>query len=205
MCQAASGFLRDDLQSLFVKCANCGLNQKTNFCFPAAIEEKEHYSRHNNGPQYPAYVKFLKKAIDPLLPYLDKNMQALDYGCGPGPAISHVLQGYGIFCDNYDPFFFQNGIKSTAYDLIFATECLEHFHNPLEELLKITTLLKKGGYLSIMTVLYHRDDQFPDWYYTKDPTHVSFYHLKTIQWMEKSLNLKRIISDGKRVFVSQKQ
>jgi SAM-dependent methyltransferase len=188
----------------FKKCTQCFLIQKPSEDFPNRVQEKEHYLHHRNSPQDQGYVKFLNRAIQPLFPFLKAGMHALDYGCGPGPAMDHILKEFGISCDNFDPIFFPDGIKRGQYDLITATECVEHFHNPGQEFEKIMAILKSGGFLTIMTEIYKNEEQFTNWYYLNDPTHISFYKSETMVWIGKNFGLHLIHTDNHRVFVFQK-
>lgn len=192
------------VNGLFGKCPVCALVQKNRDCFPNIMGEYEHYLTHNNDPEDLRYIKFLRQAVDPLLPFLRAGMQALDYGCGPGPAMDHILGEYNIACDNYDPFFRKNGINNQAYDAIFCTECFEHFHQPIKDIQNLLDLLKPEGYLSLMTSFYQNDTQFPDWYYSRDPTHVSFFHIDTMKWIQNKLNLECVFTDNKKVMVLKK-
>lgn len=191
-------------ESQFVHCTNCDLIMKREHSFPLFEEERTHYLLHENGPQYAGYVKFLNRAITPIASLLSPNMHALDYGCGPGPAMDYILKGYGVSCDNYDPIFESDGIKKEAYDLILATECLEHFHYPVVDLKKIVDLIKVNGILSIMTNFHQGREHTENWFYTKEFTHVAFYSIKTMHWIANYFNLELIHTDDTRVVVFKK-
>lgn len=165
--------------------------------------EKSRYKFHNNGLENPGYVDFLNRAIHPCLPLLNENMIGLDYGCGPVPTLSKLLALQGIECFDYDPLFDFNHTHAN-YDFIFATECFEHFHNPLKEILAITNLLKHGGYLIIMTDQWESIDQFKTWYYRRDQTHVAFFHRSTFSYLCKQYGYETEYSDGNRVVILKK-
>jgi ribosomal protein L37AE/L43A len=147
---------------------------------PTAQREKAIYQHHQNSPEHPGYVTFLRRILDPALPLLTSAMRGLDYGCGPGPTLSVLLEHEGISCHNYDPLFFPD-LPAGPFDFIFATECFEHFHTPDRELQRLQNLLQSGGYLFVMTSLWHEDIDLPNWPYLCDPTHVSFYHQRTFE------------------------
>jgi len=44
-------------------------------------------------------------------------------------------------------------------------------------------LLKPGGLLGLMTERWTTPEQFVSWYYTRDPTHVCFYHERTLDFV----------------------
>lgn len=163
-------------------------------------EEKERYLHHQNGPQEAGYVKFLERIITPALEYLSDEMVGLDYGCGPSPTLSVLLERKGISCHNYDPVFGYN-YPRIQYDFIFATESFEHFYNPKEEITRIKTLLKPLGYLFIMTERWETTDQFRKWYYNKDPTHVCFYHKNTFQFIRQQFLFEELYHDKNRIIL----
>lgn len=146
----------------------------------AREDQDAHYRTHENSIENAGYVTFLRRVVDPLLPYLHPGMTGLDFGCGPGPTLSQIVQQAGVACDDYDPIFADRPLNP-PYDVVFATECFEHFARPADEIDRICGLLKPGGYLGVMTELWTDIHRFRTWYYTRDPTHVSFFHQKTFE------------------------
>jgi SAM-dependent methyltransferase len=181
-------------------CDTCALIFMDRTFLPSPEIEKECYQTHENGPQYAGYVAFLNQAISPTLPYLDTDMRGLDYGCGPGPTIQPILMNEGIHCENYDPFFYPEEPKG-CFDFVFATEAVEHFFSPGQEISRIHGLLKPGGIFTIMTEGWEDLTSFPGWYYAKDITHVSFYHADTIDYICKSFGFIPLHRENPRVSV----
>lgn len=179
-------------------CAQCSLIFADPCHFLSPDEEKRHYATHENHIKNEGYVRFLNQLLEPMLPYLHSDMRGLDYGSGPGPTLSQLLKQQGINCDNYDPFF-TNTSLSPPYDFILATESFEHFHRPANEMKRITEWLKPGGLLGVMTERWINIEQFNHWYYTKDPTHVCFYHANTFDYLCRQYGLVQIWQDTKRV------
>jgi hypothetical protein len=171
---------------------------------PTPDQERERYEQHQNSNSNPGYVAFLNTALNAALPFLSPEMEGLDFGCGPNPVLSELLIAKGFHCNNYDPFFFP--IKPNAYfDYIFATECLEHFHNPEGEILYLFSLLRKNGILTIMTSFWNEDTDFKVWHYLRDKTHVSIFHNQSFQYMADTLNLEVLYTDRKRTVVFRKK
>jgi 2-polyprenyl-3-methyl-5-hydroxy-6-metoxy-1,4-benzoquinol methylase len=172
-----------------------------------ADEERAFYDTHENSINDEGYVRYLNVLVEPLIELIPTtsrpNLQALDYGCGPGPTLSILLENAGIACDNYDPFFAPNALRD-QYDIITATECFEHFHHPANELSKLTELLASNGYLALMTSRWENAEKFTNWHYTRDPTHVVFMHDKTIEFIAKKYDLNVQFKDEKRVVIFQK-
>ena len=164
-------------------------------------EEKERYSLHNNDVEDPEYRKFLSKLYDPLIKKLKKESRGLDYGCGPGPALASMLREEGFSVDIYDPYFFPDeSYRDKEYDFITCTEAAEHFYEPQKEFNKLDQVLADKGILGVMTNFYEDTINFEDWYYRKDPTHVVFYTVKTLQCIAEERSWKADIQSKNVVF-----
>lgn len=165
--------------------------------------EKARYEEHNNGIQYPGYVRFLMHAIRPALPLLNPGDTGLDYGCGHVPTLSTLVAREGFPCADYDPFF-RPQLSAGPHDFIFATECFEHFFDPHQEMQRITNLLKPGGLLIIMTLFWQQKKDFITKYYFRDITHCVFYHRRTIEFMAGAYGYKVEYRDKKQVAILRK-
>jgi SAM-dependent methyltransferase len=168
-------------QKQYLRCPTCQLT----FVAPAAWLSQEaehtHYLSHENNVDDPGYRRFLSRLADPLLERLPVHSCGLDYGCGPGPALAHILREAGHDVALYDPFFeVHEGALAATYDFVTCTEVAEHFHDPAKEFDLFDRLLRPGGWLGIMTCFLTDDDKFAAWHYRKDPTHVVFYKHATL-------------------------
>jgi hypothetical protein len=181
-------------------CGNCSIINVSPDYFLEEDMERRHYLSHQNGIAYKGYVDFLSRAIDPALEFLNTEMSGLDYGCGYEPTLSKILAGYGYKCSNYDPLFFA-AQSDSRYDFIFATEVFEHFFYPGKEIEKLTGLLSEKGLLIIMTERWRNEDQFRNWYYTRDPSHVAFYHNDTFDYICKRYAFEKLYDDNQRVII----
>lgn len=184
-------------------CENCKLINVDTNDFINPNDEKKRYLSHNNGIEYAGYVNFLNRAITPALKYLNSNMVGLDYGCGYNPTLSKILSGHNIICEDYDPFFIKNEFKR-KYDFIFSTEVFEHFYYPKEEIEKLINLLVNKGILIIMTERWKNLDQFKDWYYARDNSHVSFYNDATFNFIGITYGFAKIYDDKHQVIILRK-
>lgn len=184
-------------------CGNCALifADPAHRLAPAA--EKAYYATHENGIDNAGYVRFLGRVLEPMLPHLDGGMRGLDYGCGPGPTLSLLVRQQGIACDDYDPFFADRPLKP-PYDFMFSTECFEHFHHPAAEIARIHALLKPGGLLGIMTERWTTPEAFARWHYTRDPTHVSFFHADSFDFLCARFGFTPVWMDESRVAILRK-
>jgi SAM-dependent methyltransferase len=149
---------------------------------PDPREERAHYLLHENDPADPRYRSFFAKLAGPLLEKLGTGKHGLDYGCGPGPALALMLQEAGHEMALYDPFFHGDPAPlSQTYDFITCSETAEHFHHAADEFDRLNGLLRKGGWLGVMTCFQTDDARFANWHYRKDPTHVVFYRETTFE------------------------
>lgn len=162
--------------------------------------ERARYLLHRNAAEDEGYVRFLRRLLDPVLPLLAPGMKGLDFGCGPSAVLGSLVQGHGLACDAYDPHFHAMPPRP-PYDFILAAEVFEHFRHPGGEIAKLVALLGRPGILGIMTERWTDPDAFADWHYTSDPTHVAFYHARTLQWIGRRWELERIFDDGERVTI----
>lgn len=179
------------------------------FADPAAhldpLGERARYDLHQNDPKDPRYRQFLNRLARPLLTRLERGMRGLDYGCGPGPTVSLMLEEAGMVMALYDPYYAPHPeALTTRYDFITCTEVVEHFYHPASDWSRITALLKPGGWLGVMTQPTPSRESFLQWRYCQEPTHVSFYCAATFAWIAArfGLTVERVRSD---VFLLQKR
>ena len=197
--------LIDDLQMkvTYSLCDQCGFIYKNVDYHLNRKLELEEYKKHNNSFESKGYVLMFENLIENFIKPLNISGKALDYGSGPGPVLKELLKRAGFEAYDYDPFFNPNKqYLNHKYNLITATEVVEHFFTPLEEFRHIRSLLNEDGYLVIMTKLNPLSvDEFLKSSYRRERTHVSFYALKTIQYIAKKFNLKVIKHNNKNIIV----
>ena len=119
--------------------------------------------------------------------------------------MADILIRDGFDVDLYDPFFFPDeNVFLKQYDFITCTETAEHFFEPAKEFETFDKLLKKHGWLGVMTNTLTTDDAFDSWYYRRDPTHVVFYAKKTFEVIGKQRGWKcEIITKDVVLFYKQ--
>jgi hypothetical protein len=150
----------------------------------AAGAERRHYETHENDPSDAAYRAFLERLAAPMAAQLPAGARGLDYGAGPGPTLSVMLEERGFPMAIYDPIYAPDrGALRQTYDFISCSETVEHFFSPSEEFERLQRLLWPGGCLGVMTPLLMDDCVFESWYYARDPTHVCFYRPATMHWL----------------------
>ncbi|EEG76984.1 class I SAM-dependent methyltransferase [Dethiobacter alkaliphilus] len=170
-----------------------------------AEQEKEHYETHNNTLDNPGYVQMFEKFIsNAVLPYVYPNGRALDFGCGPGQVLQVLLERRGFRTDVYDPYYAPQEPQG-PYRLVTSTEALEHVYEPGKVWQKLLLLLEAGGTLAVMTNFHQGPEAFVNWWYRRDPTHVTFFSEDTFAWLAKQQGLKILYSDGKKTITLKKQ
>lgn len=168
----------------FWRCQNCQLIQVPAVHRLSLADEKAIYDYHENDPQDPHYRSFLDRAAVPLQSRLHSGAQGLDFGSGPGPTLSLMLTERGFPCAIYDVFYAPDTkVLNTTYDYITCTEVIEHIAAPADVLEQLLQCLKPGGWLVLMTKRWRDLAQFKGWNYRNDPTHISFFHQHTIDWL----------------------
>ena len=186
----ASSFKTLDSKTYW-SCNVCGCKYLDKLYFIDSVEEEQRYLEHNNDIKDNEYRAFLSRLSDPLKEKISPGSNGLDFGCGTGPALADMLTQDGFMVELYDPFFFPDeGALSKQYDFITCTETAEHFYDPFKEFNILNDLLKPGGWLGGMTSFLTSDEMFENWYYRRDPTHVSFYCEKSFQVIASQRNWK---------------
>lgn len=187
-CPVCRAKLTDPLQHVapydYWKCANCWSIFVQPDQRPSAQAEASHYALHDNRVDDPRYRRFLSRLADPLLARLAPDSHGLDFGCGPGPALAHMLREAGQRVTVYDPLFFPNEVALEGrYDFIVLSEVAEHLHDPAGVFERLFGLLRPHGILAVMTGFPPPISAFATWHYRRDPTHVVFYQPSTLRWL----------------------
>ncbi len=186
LCGGSADFFEKAGARDFFMCPACGLIHLLPGQRLSPEEELARYRTHQNDSRDLQYRAFLNQLLEPLSKVLMPGMQGLDFGCGPGPTVSVMMRERGFLMRDYDPFFSADeSVLGQKYDFITCTEAAEHFYYPGEEFERLSRLLKPGGWLGVMTRLYAMRPKLSEWYYVKDPTHVSIYTEKTAAWIAK--------------------
>lgn len=184
LCSSESEPYAQDRRRAYLHCPRCDLVFADPDSRLDAAAEKAHYDLHENDPADAGYRRFLSRLAEPLLTRLETGTHGLDYGSGPGPTLSVMLEEAGMVMSLYDPFYApEAAVLNRTYDFVTCTETVEHFHHPARDWAQLTALVRPGGYLGIMTKLVINRERFAKWHYKNDPTHVSFYSPATFDWL----------------------
>lgn len=178
-----TNFFFDHQQQQYFQCPQCQL-----IFVPAQFHldqqaEKAIYDLHENDPKDSRYRQFLNRIALPLHNHLPPQSYGLDFGCGPGPTLSIMLNELGHRVELFDPYYYPNyDTLKNEYDFISLTEVVEHLSNPYDVLVNLLKLIKSNGTLAIMTKLASHHQDFKSWGYKNDPTHITLFKQETFLW-----------------------
>ncbi|MBN2737576.1 MAG: class I SAM-dependent methyltransferase [Spirochaetales bacterium] len=175
-------------QKLYYRCLTCDLiHIDPSHCL-APEEEKIRYGFHNNSLENKGYVDFLMQFIHFIPPELLTPKSAiLDFGCGPTPVLSLLLEQQGLSPTLYDRYFFpETPWRRQKYQLILVHEVIEHIQNPAEYFKTWGQILAPSGRLIIRSHFHPQENSdFLKWWYILDNTHISFFSEKSYDYLEK--------------------
>ncbi len=195
--------LVDRHNKTYHRCSECQASFLDPSCLPAPAAEHAHYLTHENDVDDAGYRTYLSKLAGPLLARLEPASSGLDYGCGPAPALAHMMRDAGHEMAVFDPFFANDrSALMQTYDFVTCTETAEHFHRPSVEFKRLAGLLRPGGLLAVMTIFQTDDARFETWRYRHDPTHVVFYREQTFAVVARKLEMQCEIIAKDVVFLS---
>ncbi len=202
ICRSKTRKLYDSrLQADYYCCQVCEFISKDDQATISSDEALRIYNYHNNSIKDPMYVAYFYEFLnDAVFQYTNEEKKGLDFGSGPSPVLAQILERHGYAMDTYDLFYAPNKVYlNKKYDLITSTEVVEHLKNPLEYFELFKEHLVDTGILSIMTLFHEKNDEhFLNWHYKRDKSHISFYTLKTMEFIAESVGLRIIHSNGSR-------
>jgi hypothetical protein len=194
-CSEDIDFFFKDKKRIYMRCFSCKLVFVPRGYWLSVEDERATYDLHENDAQDPGYRQFLSRLSIPLLERLDAKQTGLDFGCGPGPTLSVLLEEQGQLVDLYDPFYYNDPtVFYKKYDFICATEVVEHLRNPDKEFTALFEMLNRGGWLGIMTKLVSDDRAFSQWHYIRDMTHICFYSRATFEYLSRRFRAELTIA-----------
>ena len=182
-------------------CSECSLVFVLPHVHLNAQEEKARYDLHTNASDDAGYRKYLTKVLDPVVDRIKKGSFGLDFGSGPGPTLSLMFEEGGHKMNIYDPFYAKDEeVLQQKYDFITSTEVIEHLYDPKSVMDSLWGMLNEKGLLCFLTQPYPSQEEFAAWYYKNDPTHVCFFTLETMQYLEKKWHARCEVV-GKDIFI----
>ncbi|MGM9971971.1 MAG: class I SAM-dependent methyltransferase [Anaeroplasmataceae bacterium] len=189
-CQICNGRLKMVLinhENCFF-CTNCEVLTKINI--PSIEEEKNRYDKHIVDDKY---YEYMKKIYESIRPYLNKG-NTLDFGCGKVEALKNIMDSSLYNVISYDKIYFNNEYCNKLYDNIIMIEVIEHINNFYDTIKELKKILNVKGRIIINTNLHNNN--FLNWWYFRDKTHIAFFNQKSFINIAASLNLKIVVIKG---------
>jgi hypothetical protein len=179
----SSPFFADE-RGRYRRCATCALIHMHADDRLSPMAEVLRYLEHDNRRDDARYVAFLRRLGDWVEASTPAGAEGLDYGCGPVPVLGELLTESGRPTFSYDPLFHPNErLLRQRYDFVTCSEVAEHAHSPAALFEQLASLVRAGGKVGVMTRMYGAEAPFAQWWYRRDPTHVSFYSDETMRWI----------------------
>ncbi|MDD2383344.1 MAG: class I SAM-dependent methyltransferase [Sulfurospirillaceae bacterium] len=204
---SATPFIHEALQKRFNYCTVCECIYLDKTFKLSEEKEKEKYDQHQNSLDNVGYVEMFENFLDFFWEELTcKPLVGLDFGSGPTPVLSELMQRRGATIDCYDKFYQPLPLyEHKQYDFITSTEVFEHLDNPYEALKLLTNLVKPDGIIALMTLFHDTNrEHFLTWWYPRDLTHITFYTPKTLTILGTMCGLKVLKTDSKRILILKK-
>lgn len=187
LCKAGTQKLGVFEAIVYFQCKNCkGIFKHPEF-YLSLRKEYGRYQLHENDVNDKAYQNFVSPITHAIQQNFSTTKTGLDFGCGSGPVAAKILNDHGYTIKLYDPFFYNLPENlDQKYDFIVCCEVMEHFHHPNKEFKLLRNLLHQSGRLYCKTEILSSKtiNNFKDWWYKNDPTHVFFYTTETLAWIK---------------------
>lgn len=192
LCDSEHHYLfHEDDWRIYLRCAICHLVFVPERFHLSPLAEKAEYDLHQNSPFDARYRKFLHRLYEPVVQRIAANSCGLDFGSGPGPTLSVMLEAAGHSMALVDLYYAPNpDAFDQQYDFVTASEVVEHLRSPKYELERLWSCINPGGLLGIMTKLALDRQAFARWHYKADRTHICFFSKETFAWLARQWNAK---------------
>ena len=146
----------------------------------------------------------MSQLTTPLNLLIPNRSFGLDFGCGPGPALSLMLEEKGHRVELYDKFYYQDqSVFDKTFDFITLTEVIEHLSDPIFEIGRLKSILKPDGVIAIMTQTLTQNTDFKTWYYKNDPSHIGFYNQKSLGYLADYFELEITYYSDRVIFLKK--
>lgn len=207
VCKTNSVFFCKEDYRTFYLCPKC------NLIFTNDIPDKEFQEKHYKSQWETTNSTFWKSQVDVLLSIFEKynvTGRILDFGSGSGEMTKELhRRGYDV--NPVDPMstgYLKDQNYPFKFNIVIATEVLEHLLNLCEEINEINKVLTENGIVICSTLLTNSfidctnaQTQFINWWYKNDRTHVNFFCNKTLFKLVEIGNYSSVDIYENKVFV----
>lgn len=186
LCGAEALFWQHVLTRDYYRCQICDLIFVDLRQRVAPHRELQQYLQHQNAEDDEGYLIFQDQLLLPMQKYLTQPRRIMEFGSGPSPVFAHRLEKLGHHVSRFDIYFAADANVLSGqqrYEVITAIEVFEHLRDPGMTLQTWRRLLRPGGWLGVMSLIWQDRDDFTNWWYLRDPTHITFLTPKTIRFI----------------------
>jgi hypothetical protein len=149
-----------------------------------SVQERKRYLLHQAQSDDSGYQNFVLPICQRAHEVAPPPSRGLDFGAGHTPILAKLLSQQGFEMSFYDPLFWPiKEVLIPTYNFITCCEVIEHAYKPYDLFQTFHARLKPGGTVIIKTDFFEPNIIFENWYYRRDPTHVSFYSERTLRWI----------------------
>lgn len=155
--------------------------------FTEDFAEKTLEEKHYRGQWQTTDPGFWKSQVDVLLQLMQNYhspKRILDFGAGSGE-MTRELRQRGYDTTPLEPMlhgYLREQNYSAKFDTVIAVEVIEHLKDPWQDIREIEKILTQAGIVIFSTLLTNAfidrpdaEEQFKNWWYKDDPTHISFF------------------------------
>lgn len=180
ICHCPSPLFFQDQRSYY-QCPECRL------IFTHDFPEKKAEEKHYKDQWATTDPDFWKSQVDVLLQLINNYhspQHILDFGSGSG-AMTQEFRKRGYDVTALEPMsdgYLKDQKYAVKFDVVIAVEVIEHLLEPWDEIQEIERVLAPDGIVIFSSLLTNpfidlpnAREQFKNWWYKDDPTHVSFF------------------------------
>lgn len=177
----------------YVICNNCSLVFVPRDQIISTEREKLRYEAHDNSEQNENYKSYLSSIAQSIFKKIPNGLNGLDFGSGKTTIMADFFKENGFHMESYDIFFKpDSSLLEKKYDFVLMSEVIEHLRQPELELRKIVEMLKQESFLFIKTkLLPEKKEDFKNWFYKRDITHIQFFSLKTFDVLSEKYGMSK--------------
>ncbi len=201
VCHSSVAHFDDEqMDCLSYHCLKCEVIFKDPSSHVSSELEQQQYAQHNNSLENSGYVQMFESFLE-FVELKDSVQRVLDFGSGPTPVFATILRRRGLEVEIYDKYYATNPIEG-VFDLIVSTEVFEHLDDPVGVLKRLKSHLGADARVAIMTQFHKGTKEFYlDWWYRRDPTHITFFTPKTFEILADTVNMRVVKCDLKKIVI----
>lgn len=202
LCDSLETYTFLQKKRTYVRCRNCDLIFVPTEELLPLQSELDRYSLHDNSFTNKGYHRYLSNIASHLLTY--SWSRAIDYGSGEEAVLTRILQESGKECVPHDPAYNLHVPSGYTADCIIFCESIEHLYDLKKAISEILRWTSKDSLIYIKTGLHDSVKDFSHWWYISDPTHVTLFSTKTMDFFAKKINGTTVFMENDIAVIKRK-